>query len=384
MPAGENNIIFIAGSVRNSSQFEEIDVSETRIGQAPAATAPSFIEIQATRLPGILLCLAITLVAMVIQHLEEGLFGHPFIEALVIAILLGIAVRSLWAIPARFHPGISFSTKQVLEFAVMLFGASISLGAIVASGPLLLSAIVATVVATLAASYLISKGLGLTTKMAILVACGNSICGNSAIAAVAPVIGASNDDIASSISFTAVLGVVMVLSLPLLVPLLSLSEYKYGVLAGMTVYAVPQVLAATVPVGLISTQVGTLVKLMRVLMLGPVVVGFGLFAHRLRGEDHAEKKPFSIWAFVPWFILGFLAFAALRSLGLIPDIAVMPIAKFANFLTVIAMAALGLGVDIRVLGKVGGKVTSAVVLSLVVLLLLSLAVIAILPASSGL
>jgi len=87
---------------------------------------------------------------------------------------------------------------------------------------------------------------------------------------------------------------------------------------------------------------------------------------------------------VPWFILGFLAFAALRSLGLIPDIAVMPIAKFANFLTVIAMAALGLGVDIRVLGKVGGKVTSAVVLSLVVLLLLSLAVIAILPASSGL
>ena len=83
--------------------------------------------------------------------------------------------------------------------------------------------------------------------MAVLVACGNSICGNSAIAAVAPVIGADGKDVAASIAFTAVLGVLVVLGLPLLVPLLRLSETQYGVLAGLTVYAVPQVLAATAP-----------------------------------------------------------------------------------------------------------------------------------------
>ena len=110
--------------------------------------------------------------------------------------------------------------------------------------------------------------------MAVLIACGNSICGNSAIAAVAPVIGADSDDVASSISFTAVLGVVVVLVLPLLVPILQLSLTQYGVLAGLTVYAVPQVLAATLPIGALSNQVGTVIKVARVLMLGPVLLGF--------------------------------------------------------------------------------------------------------------
>src|SRR6202162_621297 len=113
-----------------------------------------------------------------------------------------------------------------------------------------------------------SRAVGLPIRLSILVACGNSICGNSAIAAVAPVIGADSDDIASSISFTAVLGVVVVLGLPLLVPILQLSLTQYGVLAGLTVYAVPQVLAATLPIGELSNQVGTVVKLVRVLMLG--------------------------------------------------------------------------------------------------------------------
>ena len=120
--------------------------------------------------------------------------------------------------------------------------------------------------------------------MSILVACGNSICGNSAIAAVAPIIDADGDDVASSIAFTAVLGVVVVLGLPFLVPLLKMSLTQYGVLAGLTVYAVPQVLAATLPIGALSNQVGTVVKLVRVLMLGPVVLGLSLISRRLPPE----------------------------------------------------------------------------------------------------
>lgn len=336
--------------------------------QAPAAA-------KHTRLPGIGLCLVITLVAIAAQALEERVLEHPYVEALVLAILLGIAVRTVWSPDARFRTGIAFSAKQLLEVAVVLLGASLSLGAILASGPALLIGIVGTVGIGIGASVAICRALGLPARLSILVACGNAICGNSAIAAVAPVIGAGGEDIAASIAFTAVLGVLMVLGLPLFVPLAGMSDTQYGVLAGLTVYAVPQVLAATVPVSLLSTQVGTLVKLVRVLMLGPVVLIFSLVAPRLAPELGAPPKQAGRLGFaklVPWFILGFLGLAASRSLGLIPDAAVKPLGQLAGFLTVLSMAALGLGVDVRVLARVGGRVTLAVTGSLVVLVATSL------------
>ena len=327
--------------------------------------------------PGIGLSVVITLVSLALQQLEERVFSHPYLEALVIAILVGIAVRSLWEPDQRWRSGIAFSAKQVLELAVVLLGATISFSAIAASGLTLISAIVITVGVILAASYGISRMLGLPVRLSILVACGNSICGNSAIAAIAPVIGANGDDIVASISFTAILGVVIVLGLPLLVPLLALSPTQYGILAGLTVYAVPQVLAATVPVGLISTQVGTLVKLVRVLTLGPIVIGFSLLGRRLRqgaGQPAAATR-FNPFQLVPWFIVGFLVLAALRSLEILPAAMAAPVLKVASLLTVVSMAALGLGVDITVLRRVGGKVTAAVTISLLLLLLISLGII---------
>ena len=328
-------------------------------------------------LPGTAACIVITLVAIGVQHVEERAFAHPYVEALVLAILIGIAVRSAWQPGPLWTPGINFSAKFLLEFAVMMLGASISLGAIVASGPGLLAGIVGTVVLALAVSYGISRLFGLPQRISILIACGNSICGNSAIAAVAPVIGANGDDIASSIAFTAVLGVVGVLALPLAFPIFGLTETQYGTLAGLTVYAVPQVLAATIPIGVLATQVGTLVKLVRVLMLGPVVVVFSLLRSRITGPDDARlgegtpKKP-GLGKLVPWFIIGFLLLASVRSLGLIPDAAIKPLTYTSAVLTIISMAALGLGVDIRVIGRLGGRVTFAVTGSLIVLFCISM------------
>jgi uncharacterized integral membrane protein (TIGR00698 family) len=323
--------------------------------------------------PGVALCAAVTLVAVGLQALEERFFGHPWLEAIVMAILLGTAIRTVWEPDRRFGVGIAFSAKQMLELAVALLGASITFTAIAASGPMLLSVIVAVVVVTLAVSFAISRSLGLPVRMSILIACGNSICGNSAIAAVAPVIGASTDDVASSISFTAVLGVLVVLGLPLLIPLLQLSATQYGILAGMTVYAVPQVLAATVPAGLVSTQIGTLVKLIRVMMLGPVVAFIAVFGRSLRNEARPGAQGKSdFFTMVPWFIVAFFVMAGLRSLSLIPDGALAPLQTTAKILTVLSMAALGLGVDLRVIGRVGARVTAAVTLSLLFLLAISL------------
>jgi uncharacterized integral membrane protein (TIGR00698 family) len=344
-----------------------IDLPNRPDRDVPAPARPARL------IPGMTLCAAVTMVAVGLQALEEASVGHPYIEAIVIAILLGTAIRTIWEPGLRFRAGIAFSAKQMLELAVALLGASITFSAIAASGLTLLTVIVTVVILTLAASYAISRSLGLSVRLSILIACGNSICGNSAIAAVAPVIGASTDDIASSISFTAVLGVVVVLGLPILIPVLSLSETQYGILAGMTVYAVPQVLAATVPAGLVSTQIGTLVKLVRVMMLGPVVAFIAIVGRGLRNDRTSAAPGKNIFfAVVPWFIVAFFLLAGLRSLSLIPDGTIDPLKKLAGVLTVLSMAALGLGVDLRIIGQVGGRVTAAVTLSLLFLLGLSL------------
>jgi len=328
--------------------------------------------------PGVALCVAVTAAAAGAQAIEARLLGRAWVEALVLAILLGTALRTAWAPHRRWLPGIVFSARTVLEIAVMLLGASVSVQTLMRVGPGLLGGIVAVVGLGIAASYGIGRALRLPRRMAMLVACGNSICGNSAIAAVAPVIGADGDDIVSSIAFTAVLGVVVVLGLPFLIPALGLSGSQYGVLAGLTVYAVPQVLAATMPVGALATQLGTLVKLVRVLMLGPVVLALSLLTARRRGPDAAAPGRIAILRLVPWFILGFLGLAGLRSAGLVPEVALAPLGVVTNWLTVVSMAALGLGVDVRMVARAGARVTLAVTGSLLLLGTISLGLIRVL------
>jgi uncharacterized integral membrane protein (TIGR00698 family) len=337
-------------------------------------------------MPGLLLCGVVTLAAIVIQVAEERLFGRVWLEALVLAILLGTAIRTAWTPGTRWVAGISFSAKTLLEVAVLLLGALVSTRIIMAVGPALLAGIVLVVMAAITISYGIGRTLGLRQRLALLVACGNSICGNSAIAAVAPVIGADSADVASSIAFTAVLGVIIVLALPLLIPVVGLTETQYGVLAGLTVYAVPQVLAATAPIGVVAVQTGTLVKLVRVLMLGPVVLILSLLANRLReqaeepapsltmGKRPAHGRP-PLHQLVPWFVVGFLGLATLRSAGLLPHEALAAAATAASLLTIVAMAALGLGVNIRVVASAGTRVTGAVTISLLLLCAISLGLI---------
>ena len=312
-------------------------------------------------LPGVALCAAVTLGAVALQALETQLLGRAWLESLVLAILLGTVIRTALPLAPAFHAGIDFSAKYLLEIAVVLLGASVSAGAVAAAGPALLVGIALVVAVAILASYGIGRLLGLPKRMAILVACGNSICGNSAIAATAPVIGADSDDVAGAIAFTAVLGVVVVLCLPLLAPLLGLSPVQYGIFAGLTVYAVPQVLAATAPVAALSVQVGTLVKLVRVLMLGPVIL---LLSLTVNSPDAKRASPRRL---VPWFITGFVVLMAARSFDLIPQAALAPMGSLATVLTVVSMAALGLGVDARAVGRAGGRVTLAAVASLVVL-----------------
>jgi uncharacterized integral membrane protein (TIGR00698 family) len=319
--------------------------------------------------PGVALCATIALAAIAGGSFEHAVAGRAWIEPLVLAILFGAAIRTAWTPGPRWKPGVDLSAKQVLEVAIVLLGITLDIPLLLRAGPALAAGIVLAVVAALAVGYGLGVTLGLRRKLATLVAVGNAICGNSAIAAVAPVIGAEPDDVASSIAFTAVLGVIVVLALPQLKPVVGLSDYQYGVVAGLTVYAVPQVLAATLPVSMLSGQVGTLVKLTRVLMLGPIVLGLSVAMRRRGLGTRASVK---LGRLVPWFIIGFLLLAAVRATGVVPAMLVDWARTISGALTVVAMAALGLGVDVRVLGRVGGRVTATAMGGLVLLLGISL------------
>jgi uncharacterized integral membrane protein (TIGR00698 family) len=317
----------------------------------------------ASLLPGLTLCCLVALAAYGGERLEMLAFGHSWIESLVLAIALGIVVCTLRPPTKAMKAGIDFSAKLLLEIAIVLLGASVSLSAIRGAGVELIGGIALVVVISIAASYLVGRLLGLPPKLATLIACGNSICGNSAIVAVAPVIEAESEEIAAALAFTAVLGVLAVFLLPLLYFRAGLSVPQYGILAGLSVYAVPQVLAATAPVGALAVQTGTLVKLVRVLMLGPVIFLLGLLV-KAESDDAATGRHHSL---VPWFIIGFLGLTALRSFGLVPHAALAPMANVSNLLTVIAMAALGLSVNVRSVVHAGGRVICAATISLLLL-----------------
>lgn len=319
------------------------------------------------RAPGLGLVFSLAALAYAIQFAEVQLLGYSMIEALVVALLVGMLWRNTVGLGTHYIPGVRFAGKQMLELAIVLLGASLDLSLVAAAGLSLIAAAILTVGLGLAVSFGIGRLIGLNHRLATLIAVGNSICGNSAIAAVAPVIGAEPDEIASSIALTALLGVATVLGLPMLIEVLHLSFYQYGVLAGLTVYAVPQVMAATFPLGLLSVQVGTLVKLLRVLLLCPVILLLVMVGRRKQ-----DASPRICWyRMMPWFIGGFLLMACARSEGIIPAAVVDGLRQLSLALTVVAMAALGLEANLRAIRKVGVPVIATVAISLLGLIAIS-------------
>ena len=326
-------------------------------------------------LPGLALCAAVALAAVLVEKAEMMATGHRWLESLVLAILLGALLRTVWTPPHQFEAGVRYAAKSVLELAVALMGATIGFRSIIAAGLPLILGVVATVLGAIAAGFLLGRVFGLSSRMAVLVACGNAICGNSAIAAVAPAIEADSKEVATAVAFTAVLSIVVVLAVPLVAACLHLNPLAGGALAGLTVYAVPQVIAAAGPMGPVALQIGTVVKLARVLMLGPVVTCLSFIT--ARGARKAAGRPerlrrAGVYQFLPPFILAFLALALLRSLGVLPDGLVRPTATASSLLTMLAMAGLGLGVDLRSIWVAGPRITCVVTRSLLVLAALAL------------
>lgn len=293
-------------------------------------------------------------------------------DAVVCALLLGLVIRSVWHPPASWDPGLGLASRQVLEVAIVLLGFSTDLRVLMEGGVWLVAGVVGVTVFALGGGITLGRWLGLTRTHALLVASGNAICGNSAIAAVATVVRAPAREAASAIAYTAVLSIGVVLVLPVIGTALGLGDAQYGVLAGMTVYAVPQVLAATYPVSHEAGEVGTLVKVIRVLCLLPWLT---LLSMRERHTGRAPVAGGHLAASVlPPYLLVFIGLTMLRTFGAVPDGVLMPARLGSHALTTLAMAALGLSVAPAALRAVGWRTAVAATGALVLLLAAALLV----------
>ena len=304
--------------------------------------------------PGLSLVVAATALSMLVNTLL------PAVSPLLIAILAGaiLANTALVRIGPRaeaLDAGLAFSAKRLLRVGVALLGLQLVLADILALGWGVIAVIVAVVALGIVGAMWLGARLGLTWTQRVLIACGFSICGAAAVAAADGVIEADEEETITAVALVVVFGTAMILAVPLLASALGLSDQTAGIVAGASIHEVAQVVAAGGAIGGGALAVAVVVKLARVLMLAPVLAVLGvLMRRRAAAEGSAEstgKRP----PLVPLFVASFLALVLLRSTGILPE-SVLAAAKFAGTaLLTAAMFALGAGVRVASMRRVGHK-----------------------------
>ena len=311
--------------------------------------------------PGYLLALAVAAVAFALHSLPFGLLRMT--SGAILAIILGLAVRNLFSIPPAMVDAAKTMAKRLIPITIVLTGAGLNLGAIAGVGLPGIGVTVLSMGVAMGAAYFAGRVLGLWRRTAVLIGAGTAICGNSAIVAVAPLIDAEDDDVLLSMATINLLGLVLMFASPLAGRLLGLSDQAFGVWAGSTIHAVPQVVAAGFTYSEKAGALATLVKLVRVALLAPLV--FVLAA--VYARHHTTRMRVHYTRLIPTFIWGFIAMSLLNTAGLLPVLEFghtgtllrVPLShalsQAGNWVLTLAMAAMGLEVDLRFLSQVGRK-----------------------------
>ena len=309
-------------------------------------------------LPGCALALVIAVIAKLLERLENAA-GLQLIGASVIALFIGMLVNRFYPPNAATKPGIRLTSKKILKFAIILLGASLNIRTVLTVGRFSLTVMVFTLATCFGLGVLIGKALGLNWKTSSLINAGTGICGGSAIAAIAPVIDATDLDIAYGMSATFLFDMVMILAFPLLGRWLGLSDAAFGLWAGTAVNDTSSVVATGYAFSEAAGDFATMVKLTRTLAIIPAVLVFAAIGVQKKKKEAAADKHAAVHvnmkAVFPWFILGFLAMSALCSLGVIPAALAAGLKSASKFLMVAALAAIGLNTNFKELCRSGAK-----------------------------
>jgi uncharacterized integral membrane protein (TIGR00698 family) len=330
--------------------------------------------------PGLLLAFAIALVAQELSQLPFAPFSignpvrHP-IDAMLLAIVIGIVIRNAFGLPALFAGGVKYSVVKLLPIAIVLLGAKLDFFDVLRTSAQALVISVVCVVVALGLTIWLCKKTGVGQKLGILIGIGTAICGGTAIAVAAPVIEADDSETAFAITTITLFGLLSVFVFPLLGAAFGLDQLEFGVWAGTSIHATPQVVATGFAYGPEAGDIATIVKLVRVLLLAPVVIGLGAwYAREKRRRQQAHVTQLASWTTLfPPFILGFVLIALANTLHLLPDFTLhleesflwaehdvqvtlaTAVTTLSTFLITMSMAGVGLGVHLRGLATVGLK-----------------------------
>lgn len=312
--------------------------------------------------------LALTLLLAGVAY---GLAQLPYLSILgqlVIAIILGMAWKTAFGVPHRLTEGIGFSSKKLLRFGIILLGTRLNLMDIVNAGPRVFILAAGSLLFGLIVVYSCCRIFKVNQKMSILTACGSSICGAAAVVAIAPQVKASNDQTAMGAAVVAILGTIFTLAYTVMYPLFGLLPASFGAFSGATLHEIAHVIAAAEPVGHESLDMALIVKLTRVALLIPVAIILGIWTQRserrLQAQSGAGQQAgrprMSLKTLpIPWFILGFLAMSGINTLGVFSAGVASMIILLAYLLIAMAMAGLGLNVDIATFKEHGHKTLAA-------------------------
>lgn len=266
----------------------------------------------------------------------------PVVGGPVLALVLGVATRELLGDRPRLVPGARVASRTVLQAAVVLLGAGLSLQQVAATGRESLPVLVGTVAVALVGGALLGRALGLDREVRTLIGVGTGICGASAIAATSAVIGASQLSIATASATIFVFNALAAVTFPLVGTWLGLSQEAFGLWAGTAINDTSSVVAAGTVYGATALGTAVVVKLTRTLALVPITVGLAVGERRRARAAGATTTAPRWWRLVPPFVVLFLVAAAVRSAGLVPEAWDAPLAWLARLLTAVALAAVGL------------------------------------------
>ena len=328
--------------------------------------------------PGLFLCTAIGLAAQELSQLPFAPFSigepvrHP-IDAMLIAIVIGIAMRNAVGVPALFGSGVKYAVVSVLPLAIVLLGARLDFFDVMRTSATALVISVVCVAVALGLTIWLCKKTGVGQKLGILIGIGTAICGGTAIAVAAPVIEADDSETAFAVTTITIFGLLSVFVFPVLGAAFAMTQLEFGVWAGTSIHATPQVVATGFAYGTEAGDIATIVKLVRVLLLAPVVIGLGAwYAREKRRRQQAHVTRMAGWkTLFPPFIFGFVLVALANTLNLLPDFTLhleesflwaahdehVVLAKLvtalSTFLITVSMAGVGLGVHLRGLASAG-------------------------------
>ncbi len=300
-----------------------------------------------TKGKGVLLCFIIAVPAWLLGR------AIPVIGGPVFGILFGIII-ALFKRPDTVEAGIKFTSKKILQWAIILLGFEMNLFNVIKVGGQSLLVMLFTLSASFITAYIVGTALKIDGKTTCLIGVGTSICGGSAIAATAPVIRADDEEVAQAISTIFLFNIIAVFIFPALGHLIGLSDTGFGMWAGTAINDTSSVVAAgaswsSAEGNNTALAFATIVKLTRTLMIVPITLVLAVYTTRkmMKQGEGAESNTYSIKKIFPWFVLGFVATAIIATFVPLPEGLPGALVMIGKFMIVMAMTAIGLNTNLK-------------------------------------